>query len=128
MVATFGRTFCGHRDCNVVPIAETTLLYQFEQMPFFARRPIRIWKHFDIVMGDDVRMRIAVCWRFGATRKTFQAAAMLGRRTFGARNEWLVQCALANGTVNRTAIVPCMHESAISGCRRRNRIASTNAH
>lgn len=111
MIATFDGTFCGHRECNVIPIAETALLYQVEQSTFVARRPIRVRKHFDIVVGDDVGMSVDVRSSLGPTRKTLQAASMLGRRTLGARNEWFVQCASTHGTAKctSTVFVPCVN-------------------
>lgn len=127
VVAAFGRTFRGHSKRNVIPIGETALLYQIEQLSFFARWPIRARKHFDIIMDDDVGMCVGMCLRFGATRKTFQAAEMFGRRTLGARNEWLVQWASTNGTINRTVFVTCVNGGAIHGCRRRNRTTLINA-
>lgn len=118
VVAAFGRTLHGHPKRNVIPIGETALLYQIEQLPFFARRPSRVRKNFDIIMGDDVGMCVGMRLRFGATRKTFQAAAVLGRRALGARNKWLAQWASTNGTMNRTVFVTGVNGGAIRGCRR----------
>lgn len=105
MITTFVGTFCGHCERNVIPIAETALLYQIEQTSFVTGRPIWVRKHFDIVVGDDVGMCVDMRFGFGATRKTFQATSMLWRRTFGTRNKWLVQCASTHRTTNCICIV-----------------------